>query len=34
LAAAIAFSKRKTTAFDAEAEPGPEQKALEAVAEG
>jgi K(+)-stimulated pyrophosphate-energized sodium pump len=33
LIGAIAFSKRKTVAFDADAEPGPEQKALEAVAE-
>ena len=33
LAAAIAFSKRKTAAFDTDAEPGPEKKALEAVGE-
>jgi K(+)-stimulated pyrophosphate-energized sodium pump len=33
LIVAIAFSKRKTLAMDTE-EPGPEQKALEAVAEG
>jgi K(+)-stimulated pyrophosphate-energized sodium pump len=34
LAGAIAFSKRKTVAMDSDAEPGPEQKALEAVTEG